>query len=287
MVYAPVPWNQWLVIYFVVIGIASGITLVGSLLDLGGTARSRVVELCASYISLFALVIAGAILVIDLGRPERFWMMLAGFPNPTSPMTWGAKLLALKGLLLFYQAYLIRGALAAEAAGLELNGPGVRVANAITHALLQGVSLALAIYPAFLLSRTWVSPLSRTPAAALLFLVSALLLGVAVWLLLSRLISASQVSEQLFRAMNVLLLLEVSTLGFQWLLLRSDASPSFVRRALETPAAVACAVAVAISFVFPLLSRLLMSRSRHVAAFNAAAIAIGAVGVRYLLFAGR
>ena len=281
------PWSDWLVSYFVVIGIASGVTLVGGLLDVERSPRTRVLELFTTYVSLFALAVAGAILVFDLGRPERFWLMLAGMPNARSPMAWGARLLAFKGVLLLGYAYLLRIVLA-RADREPVNETGTfRLLITTIRWLLQAASLALAVYPAFLLARTWGSPLAATPSSALLFLVTALLLGVAVWLPLAHRLPESRVKEQLFRAMHLLLMLEFAVLVFQWVLLRGDTRTRYLLRALETPAAVACLVGVGVGFLLPALSRFLMTRSRYAPALNAVAIAVGAASVRYLLFAGR
>lgn len=281
------PWSDWLVIYFVVIGLASGVTLVGALLDVEQSPKVRVVELFATYLSLIGLGVAGAMLVFDLGRPGRFWLMLAGIPNPRSPMAWGARLLALKAALLLAYAYLLKSYLARDGVGLPMEAPAPRVLFGVTRWLLQAASLALAIYPAFLLSRTWGSPLAGTPSSALLFLVTALLLGVAAWLLLARLAPELRMKEQLFRAMNLLLILEFATLALQWVLLRGDTRSRPLLRALETPAALACMIGIGIGFMLPAASRLMPARSRYTPALNAVAIAVGAASVRYLLFAGR
>lgn len=281
------PWSDWLVVYFVVIGLASGVTLVGALLDVERSPKVSVVELFATYVSLLALAVAGAMLVYDLGRPARFWLMLAGLPNLRSPMAWGARLLALKAGLLLGYAYLLKSCLARDGAAPAAGTPTLGILLAVTRWSLQGASLALAIYPAFLLSRTWGSPLAGTPSSALLFLLSALLLGVAAWLLLARLVPELRIKEQLLRAMNLLLILEFATLAFQWLLLRGDARGRSLLRALETPAALACLIGIGTSFMLPAVSRLMPARWRSTPALNAVAIAVGAASVRYLLFAGR
>jgi Ni/Fe-hydrogenase subunit HybB-like protein len=284
------PWHDALAVYFVVIGLASGVTLVRDLVDLDSDPRSRVVELWATYVSLAALSVAGVILIVDLGRPLRFWLMLAGLPNALSPMAWGARLLALKGLLLLLDAYLLRKMAAANAAAsivAEFATPPTRAIFVTVRVLLRATSLALAIYPAFLLSRTWLSPLARTPASALLFLITTLLLGVSAWLFLAHWLPQPRVKERLLRVMNALLLLELAALGFQWLSIRSDVPASLLRQLLQSRAALLCELAVAAGLLLPALSLLLRGHLRHLAAINAAAIAVGAVGVRYLLFAGR
>jgi hypothetical protein len=103
----------------------------------------------------------------------------------------------------------------------------------------------------------------------------------------ARQLALVQVEEQLFRAMAMLLPIELATLGMQWVAIRFDAPSSPLAHALQSRAVGIGAVAVAIGVVPPVLTGMLRSRSRDIVSINAAAIAVGAVGVRYLLFAGR
>src|SRR5882724_8629889 len=71
------PHWRWLILaYFFLGGLAGGSYFLATLLDLFGKGRDRrLVHL--GYLLAFPLVcVCGAVLIVDLGRPERFWHML-------------------------------------------------------------------------------------------------------------------------------------------------------------------------------------------------------------------
>lgn len=177
-------WGAMLAAYFVLIGLPSGLGLIGWWLASTGPAGVRL-ERNANHISLAALAVVGVLLVVDLGRPERFFLMLTRFDNLASPINVGAKLIAVKGALL---AVVVLGAhRAARTITTDETAPparsalpphGARVAHTGVRVALLATSFALAIYPAVVLSRSWASPLAGTAGAGLLFLLTSLLLAV-------------------------------------------------------------------------------------------------------------
>ena len=131
--------------------------------------------------ALVTLVLCGVLLIVDLGRPARFFLMLTRFSNLSSAMSVGAKLIALKGFLLTLYLYLLHRRRSALAPGDVARAPGVtRAAYAVVPLLLAVASLCLAAYPAILLARTWFAPLAASSGAALLFVTTALLMGAAM-----------------------------------------------------------------------------------------------------------
>jgi formate-dependent nitrite reductase membrane component NrfD len=85
------PW-KWLVIgYFFFGGISGGSAAIGGVARLcGGDSGHRLARV-ATYVSLAALAPCPPLLILDLGRPRRFFKMLQAV-RPTSPMsigTWG------------------------------------------------------------------------------------------------------------------------------------------------------------------------------------------------------
>src|SRR5690242_18182649 len=92
-------WSWYIVLYFFIGGVSAGAYLVPALVDLaGGDVDRRYTR--TGYLLAFPLVlIASALLVVDLGRPERFWHMLIASETlqpilkPWSPMSFGAWLL--------------------------------------------------------------------------------------------------------------------------------------------------------------------------------------------------
>lgn len=69
-------WNWMIVLYFFLGGLAGGVAFVGALAALAGGTRLRPVVRWAALIPFPLLAICGILLVVDLGRPERFWHML-------------------------------------------------------------------------------------------------------------------------------------------------------------------------------------------------------------------
>ena len=93
---APPHW-RWLIIgYFFIGGIAGGCYFIAALLDIFGDTRDRPVVRLGYYVALIGIVLSGALLCMDLGRPERFWHMLIqsqrGWPMLKwwSPMSLGS-----------------------------------------------------------------------------------------------------------------------------------------------------------------------------------------------------
>lgn len=96
-------WGGWVVWYFFLGGIAAGAYFIGALIDLFGHERDRPIAKVAYYIAFPLVAICGVLLIVDLGRPERFWHMLiqtnTGWPmfKYWSPMSVGAWALLLFG----------------------------------------------------------------------------------------------------------------------------------------------------------------------------------------------
>jgi hypothetical protein len=126
-----IPW------YFFTGGLAGAASLLGIVARAAG---NRPLAKAGLYISMAGEAISPALLVSDLGRPERFLKMLRVF-KVTSPMSVGSWILALDG------------AVTTVATGLELadRAPRTKVAAETVSALLGA---PLSIYTATLLSNT-------------------------------------------------------------------------------------------------------------------------------------
>jgi formate-dependent nitrite reductase membrane component NrfD len=92
----PPHWGWYIVLYFFIGGLASGLYAIATLLDLVGDPRDRdAVRL--GYLLAFPLVlVCGLLLIVDLGKPLRFWHMIfqsENFPElvfkPWSPISLG------------------------------------------------------------------------------------------------------------------------------------------------------------------------------------------------------
>jgi formate-dependent nitrite reductase membrane component NrfD len=188
------PWGAPLAVYFTLIGLPSGLTLLLWWHHSRGEDTSTVVGWRAHWVVLALLSGAGLLLVADLGRPERFPLMLTRFGNWDSPISLGAKLIAVKSFLVAVALYLMwRRRRAERAAGRPLAPGGTaRRTQRATHWALGILSVALAVYPVAVLSRTWIAPLATTSGAALIYLLTALLMGCAALQLLLALPPARQ-----------------------------------------------------------------------------------------------
>lgn len=87
---API-WRWEIVWYFFLGGLAAGCYLIASLAALFGSREDRATVRTGYYLSLLALLPCPALLIKDLGRPERFLNMLRMFKvkSPMSIGVWG------------------------------------------------------------------------------------------------------------------------------------------------------------------------------------------------------
>ncbi|MCC7103609.1 MAG: polysulfide reductase NrfD [Chloroflexi bacterium] len=84
-------WKWLIVTYFYLGGLSSASSLVANIADvLGGPGNKRIARL-GRYLSLATLLPCPLLLILDLGRPERFLNMLRVFKlrSPMSAGTWG------------------------------------------------------------------------------------------------------------------------------------------------------------------------------------------------------
>jgi Polysulphide reductase, NrfD len=154
----PPVWTWEVPLYFWFGGIAAGSSFVALACDLAGDERSAAV---ARKVAIGALAPSPVLLILDLGRPERFVNMLRIF-KPRSPMSMGA------------WALTVFGNLAAAAVGADLLGrrrlaQRLGGANAVVGGYLgsyTGVLLASTAVPVWARSRLFLGPIFVCTAAA-------------------------------------------------------------------------------------------------------------------------
>jgi formate-dependent nitrite reductase membrane component NrfD len=154
----PPVWTWEVPLYFWTGGIASGSAFVALACDLTGDHRSARI---ARLVSLGALAPSPPLLVLDLGRPERFINMLRIF-KPRSPMSMGAWALTLFGNL-------AAGAVGADLIGREREARALGAANAVVGGYLgsyTGVLLASTAVPLWARSRLFLGPIFVSTATA-------------------------------------------------------------------------------------------------------------------------
>jgi len=154
----PPVWTWEIPLYFWFGGIAAGSSFVALACDLAGDERSAAV---ARKVALGALGPSPVLLILDLGRPGRFYNMLRIF-KPRSPMSMGA------------WALTAFGNLAAAAVGADLLGrPRAAQRLGAATALVggyfgsyTGVLLASTAVPVWARSRLFLGPIFVSTAAA-------------------------------------------------------------------------------------------------------------------------
>src|SRR3954453_5128382 len=154
----PPVWTWEIPLYFWFGGIAAGSSFVALACDLAGDHRSARI---ARGVALGALMPSPPLLIMDLGRPGRFYNMLRIF-KPRSPMSMGA------------WALTAFGGLASAAVGADLIGRDreARVlggANAVVGGYLgsyTGVLLASTAVPVWARSRLFLGPIFVATATA-------------------------------------------------------------------------------------------------------------------------
>jgi protein NrfD len=109
----PPHWRWFIVLYFFIGGIAGGCFFLAALLQLFGRPGDRAIVRTGYYIAIIGVAISGILLVVDLGRPDRFWHMM--IQNKTGrPMFkyWAPMSVGVWGLL-FFGLFSFLGALGA------------------------------------------------------------------------------------------------------------------------------------------------------------------------------
>ena len=157
IVTAPV-WTWEVPLYFWFGGIAAGSSFVALACDLAGDEKSAAL---ARKVALGALGPSPVLLILDLGRPERFYNMLRIF-KPRSPMSMGAWALTAFGNL-------AAAAVGADLAGRRREARALGAANAVVGGYLgsyTGVLLASTAVPVWARSRLFLGPIFVSTAAA-------------------------------------------------------------------------------------------------------------------------
>jgi formate-dependent nitrite reductase membrane component NrfD len=212
-------WRWWIITYFFLGGIAAGAYLTSTLIDLGTGERGRRLSRLGYRQAFLLVLVCAVLLILDLGRPERFWHMILksevakeaiaeGWPTsssgwdkmvpapiwkPWSPMSIGALGLAVFGLC---SALSLAGSTWPRKLGWLDRGPFAW--------LLQLVGCTagffLAAYTGALLSATNQPLWSDTTWIAPLFLTSAASTGMATMLLLDGRREGEEMHDRLERA---------------------------------------------------------------------------------------
>src|SRR5574338_957288 len=213
----PPHWQWYIILYFFIGGIAGGCFFLAALLQLFGRRSDAPIVRLGYYIAFIGSVISGLLLIVDLGRPDRFWHMMiqskTGQPmfkywSPMSVGAWG---------LLFFGAFAFLAALGAAYAGGRLRW---RLAGRLTEppistiiALVGGfMGFFLAGYTGVLLSVSNRPVWADSSWLGILYLLSGASSAAAILIMLARRNSAVPDVEGLERFDKYVLVLELIAL---------------------------------------------------------------------------
>jgi formate-dependent nitrite reductase membrane component NrfD len=182
---APPHWHWLIVLYFFIGGLAGGCYFLAAVMDLFGGRRHRATARIGYLVAFPAVGICGALLTLDLHRPERFWHMLLQSATwrpmfkAYSPMSVGA------WALLAFGAFSLLSFLGARGEGGRWSALRPPAALGIVISVLGGLfGTFLAGYTGVLLAVTNRPIWADTPLLGLVFLVSGASTSAALLMLL-------------------------------------------------------------------------------------------------------
>lgn len=194
-------------LYFYLTGLSAGSFVISTLAYGFGLERYRPLGRLGVIAATLTLSAAPLCLLLHVGRPLGAWRLFWNL-NPASPLTWGSFLLAGYPIVCILYGWAIFGERERLARGLGL----------------AGIPLALAVhgYTGFVLSFAKARPLWHTSMMPVLFLVSAMVSGVALMMILAlvRMRRAGEKREAIEEAVKgmgrILAWLLVADLALTW-----------------------------------------------------------------------
>jgi protein NrfD len=286
-------WEWWLVFYFYLGGIAAGAYFMAALIELVGDEADRELAKVSYYLAFPLVSLCGILLILDLGRPERFWHMLIQSETfwPMfkywSPMSVGSWALFIFGGLSFLS---FLGVLAEDSrfglgrfsnlARLLHHGP----IGMLFQLLAAGVGFFIASYTGALLTATNQPFWSDSTVIGALFLASAASTGIATMILLRRRSTAHESLERLERADSLAIGLELLMLAAFLISLGTLALPL-----ISSPFGLLLLIGTGLfGLILPLLLRFLPSMRGRSLLAPAALVLLGGFILRYsILMAGQ
>jgi formate-dependent nitrite reductase membrane component NrfD len=181
-------WTWEIILYFFLGGLAAGCYVIASIAALFGSNEDRAAARAGYYLSLLALLPCPALLIKDLGRPERFLNMLRVFKvkSPMSMGTWG--------LMSFSIFSGVTATTQAARDGLLGNWWGARTLAKLPQKLIALVGIPFGIflggYTGVLLTATSVPLWSRSKLLGAVFVSSAMSTSTALIAIVLRMTSA-------------------------------------------------------------------------------------------------
>ena len=264
-------WGQYIIWYFFLGGIAAGSYAVAALVGLFGDEDDRRAVRVADYLAFPLVNLCGLLLVVDLGRPERFWHMLIQSETFRPMIKWWSPMSAGSLGLSAFGAFSFVSFLAVLAEDRRFGlgrwhdlamgfrrgtiGKLFNVGGALSGSFLGAYTgtLLMATNQPVWAQTTWLSPL---------FLASAASTGVAAMILLIRWRlreTPHEVLERLERVDAMAMVLELAMLAAFAVSLGEYAWPAFLR----WPGVLVPAVVLPMGLILPLVAGRLRSRGRR------------------------
>lgn len=162
------PLGPLIAVYFYMTGLSAGSFILSTLAYGFGIKRFKPLGKIGVVLATVLLVLAPINLIADLGQPWRFWHLFP-YLNPTSPITYGSFLLTLYPVnCLIYAFFMFKG----DDRMTKLFG-------------LIGIPLAVSVhgYTGFIMALAKARALWNTALMPVLFLVSAMVSGIALMIL--------------------------------------------------------------------------------------------------------
>lgn len=202
--YSHVHWGIAIPQYFYLTGISAAAFLLSSLTYVFNDKRYEAIAGLSLIVAFTVLMVAPLNLIADLAQPGRFYSLFYHL-HATSPMSWGVFLLTSYPLLILAEmAFVFRSGFARRAAGasgflrffyhlLALQNDEVTAGTeARDHRIgrilgIIGIPTALAVhgYTGYILGVVKARSLWHTPLMPLIFLISAMVSGIALMILLN------------------------------------------------------------------------------------------------------
>ena len=256
-------WGHYIIWYFFLGGIAAGSYAVACMVRLVGDEADRRAVRVADYLATPLVAVCGLLLVVDLGRPERFWHMLIQSNTFRPMLKWWSPMSAGSWALSAFGAF---SGVSFAAALVEDDRFGLGRFRWITDGLTRGkVGVLMALgglvsafflgaYTGTLLTATNQPVWAQTTWLSPLFLASAASTGVAAMILLVRWRlrdTPHEVIDRLERVDAIAMVLELALLAAFAASLGDMAGPALLR----WPGVLIPAFVLPAGLVIPLMAR--------------------------------
>jgi tetrathionate reductase subunit C len=169
---AAMPLGWPIAVYFFLTGSLAGLYITSVIATLMKKEEWQPIAKIGAVGAVVLLLSAPVLLIVDLNQPLRFWHLFV-YLNPTSPLTWGTFFLALDAVVLIVYTYFV----------LQENTKMARLWG------LGGLPVAIAGhgYTGFFLALSKARAFWNTALNPALFMISAMVSGLAVLIVLSNL----------------------------------------------------------------------------------------------------